>query len=84
MFSHLVETCPDDIAILRERLDEMAGAGARIVSVVWQPQRVDPDQSAAYDASGSFVIVAEQQLEQPLRTGESVSDTVLAEVEPLA
>ena len=53
MFNHLVETCPDDHAVLRERLDELSSAGARIVSVVWQPQRSDTDQAAAFDAAAA-------------------------------
>ena len=68
MISHTVETCPDDPAILRERLDELAAAGARILSVLWQPQRVDSDQSAAYEARGSFVIVVRSEFPDPLRT----------------
>ena len=59
---HTVETCPDDLTVLEERLDALAEAGARIVSVVWQARRlVEEDQSSALDASGSFVIVAERQ-----------------------
>jgi hypothetical protein len=84
MHSHTVETCPDDLAVLRERLDALAQGGARIVSVVWQPHRADPDQAAAYDASGSFVIVAEQSLEQPLRPRDTLADDILPEVEPLS
>jgi hypothetical protein len=40
MHGQTVETCPDDLAVLRGRLDELAHGGARIVSVVW-PQRAD-------------------------------------------
>ena len=59
---HTVETCPDDLTLLQERLDALAEAGARIVSVVWQARRlVEEDQSAALDGSGSFVIIAERQ-----------------------
>ena len=58
MTGHLVETCPDDPAALKLRLDELTAEGAEIVSVVWQPGRTESDQSAAYEARGSFVIVA--------------------------
>jgi hypothetical protein len=68
MISHTVETCPDDPAVLRERLDELAATGARILSVLWQPQRVDTDQSAAFEARGSFLIVMQSELPDPLRT----------------
>jgi hypothetical protein len=62
MLRHTVETCPDDLTLLQERLDAHAEAGARIVSVVWQTRRVvEEDQSSALDATGSFVIIAEHQ-----------------------
>jgi hypothetical protein len=72
MISHTVETCPDDPAVLRERLDALAATGARIVSVLWQPQRVDTDQSAAFEARGSFVIVVQSEFPQPLRNRDEV------------
>jgi len=83
MHSHTVETCPDDVAALRERLNELAQGGARIVSVVWQPQRADPGQAAAYDASGSFVIIVEESFERPLRPREALGEDILSQVEPL-
>lgn len=72
MISHTVETCPDDPNVLRERLDELAAAGARILAVVWQPQRVDTEQSAAFEARGSFVIVLQSEFPQPLRSRDEV------------
>ena len=72
MISHTVETCPDDPAVLRERLDELAATGARIVSVLWQPQRVDTDQTAAYEARGSFVIVLQSEFPDPLRARDEI------------
>ena len=72
MISHTIETCPDDLNALRERLDELAAGGARIVSVLWQPQRVETDQSAAYEASGSFVIVLQSEFPDPLRARDDV------------
>jgi len=61
MLRHTVETCTDDLTLLQERLDAVAGSGARIVSVLWLARLVDKgDQSAALDARGSFVIVAER------------------------
>ncbi len=72
MISHTVETCPDDPAVLRERLDELAASGARILSVLWQPQRVDTDQSAAFEARGSFVIVMQTEFPDPLRARDEV------------
>lgn len=59
MARHIVETVPDDSEALRTRLDDLTAAGASIISVVWQPNRVVSDQAAAFDASGSFVIIAE-------------------------
>jgi hypothetical protein len=67
MIDHLVETCPDDLAALKLRLDELAAGGAEIISVIWQANRVETDQSAAYEARGSFVIVARSGMENPLR-----------------
>jgi hypothetical protein len=58
MNGHLVETCPDDPAALKLRLDELVAEGAEIVCVVWQAGRTESEQSAAYAARGSFVIVA--------------------------
>ncbi len=57
MISHSVEYCTDDIGTLRERLDELAHEGIRIVSVLWQPQTAEADQAAAISSSGSFVII---------------------------
>lgn len=77
---HTVESCPDDLTALQERLDALAEAGARIVSVVWQPHRVVPeDQGAALEGRGSFVIVAERQDAAILRERRPVGE-VLDEV----
>ena len=84
MFTHSIETCPDDLATLRERLDHLANSGERIVSVLWQPHRVDVDQAAAYDASGSYVIIVERNVQPPLRAREPAAEAILPEVEPLA
>ena len=85
MLSHRVETCPGDLAALRDRLDAIAGEGARIIAVVWQPQRVEEqDQSNAFDAQGSFVIVAEDRLEDPLRVREPRMAEAMPEVAPLS
>ena len=67
MIDHLVETCADDLGLLKRRLDELAAEGAEIVTVLWQANRVENDQSAAYEARGSFVIVARAGIENPLR-----------------
>ena len=67
MNGHLVEICTDDTDLLRLRLDELAAGGAEIVAVLWQANRVDSDQSAAYDARGSFVIIARSAEPSPLR-----------------
>ena len=67
MNGHLVEICTDDTDVLRLRLDELAAGGAEIVAVLWQANRVDSDQSAAYDARGSFVIIARSAERSPLR-----------------
>ena len=73
MLRHTLETCPDDLATLQERLDALAQGGARIVSVVWQARRVDEtEQSSALDSRGSFVIVAERQATEILRDRQSV------------
>lgn len=82
MISHSVERCPDDLATLRVRLDELAREKVRIVTVLWQPQRVEDDQAAALGARGSFVIVTEQAFEDPLREREDeISEgAVMAEV----
>jgi hypothetical protein len=67
MTEHLVETCPDDPAMLKLRLDEIAAGGAEIISVLWQTNRVESDQAAAYEARGSFLIVARSTGEGLLR-----------------
>ena len=60
MLHHSIETCPDDHEALRLRLDELTAGGARILAVIWQPQRPDPsDQAAAFASLGSYVIVSE-------------------------
>ena len=75
MLRHTVETCTDDLTQLQQRLDALGEAGARIISVVWQARRVDDDdQSAALDARGSFVIIAEKQEDALLRERAPSSD----------
>lgn len=75
MLRHVVETCTDDLTLLQERLDALAESGARIVSVVWQPRRMDEeDQSAALDARGGFVIVAERQGTALLRERQPIGE----------
>lgn len=75
MIRHTVDTCTDDLALLQERLDALALDGARIVSVVWQPRRVDEnDQSAALDARGGFVIVAEHPDTQVLSERQPIGE----------
>jgi hypothetical protein len=77
MNGHLVETCPDDPAALKLRLDELVAEGAEIVSVVWQAGRTESEQSAAYAARGSFVIVARAG-PGPLRVRDPAGETITA------
>ena len=87
MISHSVEYCSDDIVVLRERLDELVRDGGRIVTVLWQPQTAESDdQAAAISARGSFVIIVENALEQPMAVREaSISEReVLSEVAALS
>lgn len=57
---HIVETCPDDLGQLQERLDSLASGGARIISVIWQQRRMEEEeQAAALEGRGSYVIIAE-------------------------
>jgi hypothetical protein len=59
MTSHVIDTCPDDFAILGNTLDDITRSGASIVSVLWHPGRIEAeDQAAAYDGRGSFIIVS--------------------------
>jgi hypothetical protein len=75
MLRHTVETCPDDLAVLQDRLDALAGSGARIISVVWQARRAnETEQSSALDASGSFVIIAERQETAILRDRQPIGE----------
>jgi hypothetical protein len=68
MLSHTIETCPDDLTLLQQRLDALTHAGARILAVIWRQQRVTgQDQSAAFDASGSYVIICESAVPEVLR-----------------
>jgi len=77
MLRHSVETCPDDVSALEQRLDALTGAGARIISVVWQARRTeDESQSAAYDARGSFVIVSETHEAGILRERQPVGEGI--------
>jgi hypothetical protein len=67
MIRHSDETCPDDLVTLQERLDDLAAGGAEILTVLWQARRVEEEQSGAYDARGSFVIVSRSSAEPVLR-----------------
>jgi hypothetical protein len=75
MTEHLVEVCPDDPADLKLRLDQLVAEGAEIVSVLWQAARAESEQTAAYDASGSFVIVARTK-RGPLRSRATIDANV--------
>jgi len=60
MIRHSIDTVTDDLALLKDRLDELSGQGARILAVVWQPRRAEPeDQAAAFDDRGSFIIISQ-------------------------
>ncbi|MER2508521.1 MAG: hypothetical protein ABTQ27_07130 [Amaricoccus sp.] len=62
MSFHHVETCPDDLTLLAERLDQIARAGTRIINVTWQPARLGgADQAEAPDARGGFVIISQSE-----------------------
>jgi hypothetical protein len=81
MLHHSIETCPDDHEALRLRLDELTAAGARILAVIWQPQRPDPmDQAAALASLGSYVIVSElsEETRSVLRPREAGADELSA------
>jgi hypothetical protein len=72
---HIVETCPDDLGQLQERLDSLASGGARIISVIWQQRRVEEEEQAtALEGRGSYVIVAETAAaDTSLRSGRASS-----------
>ena len=60
MRRHSIETCPDDRQALCLRFDELTALGSRVLAVLWQPRRPDPqDHPPARDILGSFVIVSE-------------------------
>jgi hypothetical protein len=61
MIRHSVETCPDDLELLRARLDELSESGSRIVAVMWQGLNVVAEQSAAMQGRGSFVVVSQHE-----------------------
>jgi hypothetical protein len=67
MMQHAVEACPDDLEMLENRLDELAQAGSRILTVLWQPLNVVEDQSAAIQGRGSFVIISQSEFSEVLR-----------------
>jgi hypothetical protein len=72
---HIVETCPDDLGQLQERLDTLASGGARIISVIWQQRRLaEEEQAAALEGRGSYVIIADSgATDGPLRPGRETA-----------
>lgn len=59
MYKHSIDICPDDPEELTRRLDALAETGAEIINVIWQPRRAqEGDQSAAFDTSGSFLVIS--------------------------
>jgi hypothetical protein len=59
MYRHSIDICPDDPEELTSRLDTLAEAGSDVINVIWQPRRVqEGDQQAAFDTSGSFLIIS--------------------------
>jgi hypothetical protein len=67
MMQYAVETCPDDLKMLQNRLDELAQAGSQILTVLWQPMNVVEDQGAAIQGRGSFVIISQSEFSEVLR-----------------
>ena len=61
MIRHAVEVCPDDLEALRNKLDELARTGSRIITVLWEPRRLTGDQTEAYEARGGFVIISQRE-----------------------
>lgn len=59
MYKHSIDICPDDPEELTRRLDSLSETGAEIINVIWQPRRAqEGDQSAAFDTSGSFLVIS--------------------------
>lgn len=59
MYKHTIDICPDNPEELATRLDALAEGGAEVINVIWQPRRAQPDdQSAAFDTSGSFLVIS--------------------------
>ncbi|TPE47961.1 hypothetical protein [Amaricoccus solimangrovi] len=59
MYRHSIDICPDDPEELIRRLDSLAETGAEVINVIWQPRRAaEGDQSAAFDTSGSFLVIS--------------------------
>jgi hypothetical protein len=61
MIRHTVETCPDDLDLLRDQLDQLSESGSRIIAVMWQGLNVVAEQSAAMQGRGSFVVVSQRE-----------------------
>ena len=57
MLRHAIDVCPDDLDLLRAKLDEVSDSGAQILSVMWQPARIRTTNRRLW-CGGSFVIVS--------------------------
>ena len=56
---YAVDSCLDDTGLLKDKLDEIAAGGGRVVSVIWQPKRrVEIGDSDTFPPSG-YVVVSE-------------------------
>ena len=59
MYKHSIDICSDDPAELTRHLDALAEGGAEVINVIWQPRRAqEGDQSAAFDTTGSFLVIS--------------------------
>jgi hypothetical protein len=57
-----VDTCADDPAVLRDRLQVIAGDGRRVISVAWQTRRhVALGDPGTYASRSEYTIVSERQ-----------------------
>lgn len=64
MGQRIIEVCSDDREALIARIDEMVAAGARILSLIWQPAEADcaagdPVDPEMGEGGGCFLIIAQ-------------------------
>lgn len=61
MTIYSVDSCHDDHTLLRDRLQQIAQTGGKVISVTWQPARMITLDDKSHPAQSGFTIVSKRE-----------------------